>query len=68
MQRVDFKTIKIKVLLSKKLGFTGIFAYLHSIESEFLPSNCQTQENPVEYRLPWFFKDFEKQNNFRAKK
>ncbi|MDO4157932.1 hypothetical protein Q3V20_02740, partial [Mesomycoplasma ovipneumoniae] len=35
LQRVDFKTIKIKVLLSKKLGFTGIFAYLDSIKSEF---------------------------------
>ncbi|MDW2912912.1 hypothetical protein [Mesomycoplasma ovipneumoniae] len=46
--------------MPKKHGFTGIFTYLYSLKSEFLPSNCQTQENLVEYNLPRFFKDFEK--------
>ncbi|MDW2907664.1 hypothetical protein R7V47_01405 [Mesomycoplasma ovipneumoniae] len=33
--------------MPKKHGFTGIFTYLYSLKSEFLPSNCQTQENPA---------------------
>ncbi|WP_337904480.1 hypothetical protein [Mesomycoplasma ovipneumoniae] len=30
--------------MSKKHGFTVIFAYLYSPKSEFLPSNWQTQD------------------------
>ncbi|WP_337896769.1 hypothetical protein [Mesomycoplasma ovipneumoniae] len=35
------------MILGQKHGFTGIFAYLYSLKSEFLPSNCQTQEKLV---------------------
>ncbi|MDW2933458.1 hypothetical protein [Mesomycoplasma ovipneumoniae] len=37
------KKKKIKVLV-KKHGFTGIFSYLDSLKSGFLPSNWGTQE------------------------
>ncbi|WP_337896154.1 hypothetical protein [Mesomycoplasma ovipneumoniae] len=42
-EKVNFKIIKIKTL-GQKHGFTGIFAYLYSLKSEFLPSNCQTRD------------------------
>ncbi|WP_341508142.1 hypothetical protein [Mesomycoplasma ovipneumoniae] len=36
-------------------------------KSEVLPSNCQTQD-PHQYNLHWFFKDFEKSNNSKVTK
>ncbi|EXU61396.1 Hypothetical protein MOVI_1030 [Mesomycoplasma ovipneumoniae 14811] len=51
MQKVNFNIIKIKILASKNPDFTGIFAFLHSIKSEFLPSNWGTQKIKAFFQL-----------------